>query len=255
MSRKTFIVLMVLCAALALSAFAIVPAVNYSVNGEREINVSFPQTAEMDNDVLTVYANYDSYGEDFEIAKDITVYSDSNSANELEFKSLDVEDGMYKYEFNTVEQPSRVYIEAPVIYVPTEIETRAYAVNGAETVHSTLSNDTPWIRVSDISTEVKNSIQYIMVHVEGDHGTMIPRSPELVISGIVYSDLMSSVTFDDDMNFESADFVFGIPASEGKASVDILDVSELRVSNAMTKAIPDVASTYTSSIAVATAIQ
>lgn len=44
------------------------------------------------------------------------------------------------------------------------------------------------------------------------------------------------------------------PASEGKASVDILDISELRVSNAMTKAVPDAASTYTSDIGV-TAVQ
>ena len=257
--KKTVIVTMLLIFALCMCAFAVVPSMELKSSNGDVIDVSYPITTTLSEDTITLYADYESYGVGFEIIKDIVVSTDSNFENIISIDECVIEDnGMYKYTL-TVEDPiDRIFIAPPILYMPTTINESYTNLNTYKNqdsiMTSNVSDEDLWFTVENVtlvevdkavtSNEIRSDtikmgqmessvVPGICVNVSGNNGNLIPRFPKLIANGMEYGGL-SSITFDNEMNFKEGAFVF-LMSDYNVSTVNDLESAKIVVSDAMIK--------------------
>ncbi len=213
------------------------------------------QEKQAQEDVVTIYADYECYGENFEIIKDLCVAVDADFNHTLELEGCSYNGSLYEYTFRAPKGTEKVYVAAPVVYVPAPLNSTTVNLSASDSSAMKQNIENPWFTVEEISmsevyyedattqtpASVKNSeetsscMPAVCVKVSGDNDTMIPRLPVLNINGQEYGGI-STVIFDDNMNFESGSFTFILPTNYENASASTFNTSNISISDALMKA-------------------
>ena len=201
-----------LCMFVLFSAFTALPRIWL---GEDQGEITFG-AAVSDGGTLTLYADYDLYGRDFEIARDIALSPDEGFSSTFRLIScLPQEDGTYKYTFETGGPVDRVFVAPPILYIPRDIPEVTAGLAGDE-VPVTVGSET-WFTVTSVEIgQPEDGRQTVRLLIEGTDSSLIPRLPRLSYNGEAF-DGTSSLSFDKDMGFTGGEFVFQLPAPDGGA--------------------------------------
>ena len=191
--------------------------------------------AEITDDTLLLYVTFDTNVDFFEIVRDITVASDETFANPFTLLSCIPDNGRYIYEFSVPDRQTleKIYIEPPVLVVPTEIDTVTFSPQQClEDQSMVYIQDEPWFTVSDISVSELDSTMYRVVVRILLESVNIPRFALMDINGLTI-EALSSMNFDIDGIFDFGEFYFDIPASGEEEVEEVLANAEISISDAL----------------------
>ena len=232
MKAKMKIVLLILlvCCTLLISAFTIIPSVTLSAGDGNRIKLSF-LNAKLENSTITIYADYNGYGDYFEIAKDIQVAADKEFNTPLRMLTCTVEQetGLYVYTFETECRVDYIYILPPVLYVPTSFSTVSADLRDSSTVYTNEGKE--WFNISSINVDAyqQGDFNIITVGITPTPDTvLLPRYPEIVCGEKKYGGF-SSINFNEEDVFNFGEFVFFVPSD---SIFDVLS-SSLEINQAM----------------------
>lgn len=227
-SRKLLVSVSVLAVCLlVLCAFVIIPMVRLTGTEQGQVDISYRNAQKIDNElILTV--SYDGYGDSFEIGKDIVVATDSDFSNPLRRKSCIVEDSNYVYTFEMPEPADSVYIEPPILYVPTEVSP--FTISLAEG-SSTTPDGTEWFSIESVETTGSTGGRFRVRIAIIPNTEDLPRFPELVSSEQRVGG-MSSLKFKEN-EFIFGEFIFYIPAITLEDAESWINNSSLEVNEAL----------------------
>lgn len=244
---KTAPIAIFIIIAILISASSSVKHTNLNTEQGDSVKVSY-MAATTTNDTLQIDVNYDSYGKSFEVAKNITVYTDPELTEELELINAVPFDDHYTYTFSLDEPIDNVYISPPTLYMPTEIDETS--INLSPSMRSSVAklNNEDWFSISSIDvnevepftgivsdpklTEIKISIE--------SYNETLPRYPTLAIGGQEFGGI-SVLYFDENGIFETGNFTFYIPEEtiQTNASSLLMNHVSLIVKDALTKTSAD----------------
>lgn len=189
--------------------------------------------------ICTLDVDYTAYGDNFEIAKDITISTDRQLQNKVPLASNSSDGDTYTYTFELDESIEQLYVSAPVVYVPAEITPITVSLYSDSTNGSKMSANSDSlftissVAVAENSSEDAETVP-VIVDVEPTNGN-VPRLPELVttsgsIPGITIHD------FDDDGNFTGGRFIFFVAAESASDAETLLNEASITVSNVLVRA-------------------
>ena len=209
---------------------AATPLMSANLNNEIDdtVQISYLSAVKEDN-TLALNVRYDDAIE-FEIAKDIVVSSDINFEDSYELLSVENIGGEYKYVFSCAEEIDQVYIENPVLYVPTEITPVIYDLN--DTALKMVNNES-WLDITSVKTENITDNVYQTVIIASPLGDELPRFPKLLVGDREIGGV-SLLTLDENGDCTQAEFRFVYRDNEGELNEMINDM-ELKIGNSLIK--------------------
>lgn len=236
MKRKTLLAIAIALIAAVFCAFAVIPTSTLKTSLGNEIAVMYPANAKIKDNVLTICADYDAYGDNFEVVQDIIVSTDPDFSTTLELTDVKVENTEYTYTFATPTDVDKVYVAPPVVLVPETIEPIVVALHNSALLKSKGVTQ-PLFTIEDISETTQElqsaastmekakaintkTFEAIRVKVKGNGGEIIPRLPMLKVGDKEYGGI-HTIIYDENNNFESGVFTFVLP--QGVSAEDIVN--------------------------------
>lgn len=230
--KKMLIISCVLIAVILVGAFAIWPSIRLKSDQGDSVDLAYTNAHEdTDAGVLTLYADYESYGTFFEIAIDIVVATDKDFTNVLRKTGCTVEESRYAYTFVLEESTDKIYISPPILYLPVEVETTSVSLNADS---KTKFDDQDWFSVSSIDTKEAGEGMFMVTVTIKPHNETLPRYPKLVVGGEEIGGF-SSLNFNEDAVFDFGEFIFYLPAESIETASSMLKDASLVVEDALIK--------------------
>jgi len=230
-NKKTFLVTCVLCVALALCAFVVLPKVSLKSTQNDTIDVSY-LSAKQNEDTLILSVNYESYGEFFEIAKDISVATDEKFSNTLTKISSTPKDNQYIYEFKLDKPTDTIFITPPILYLPVEVEPVSIALTSNNSSLTTESES--WFSITSVSVNEAEEGNYYVSIIINPTNEDLPRFPKLILGKESLGGI-SSLNFDENDKFNFGEFIFYFSAKDIDDAYDMLEGASLVVDQALIK--------------------
>jgi hypothetical protein len=225
-AKKVLLIAAVIIICLVLCAFAVVQIVRlYSDSGDK-IDMGF-EGAEVVGTELLLYVNFNSYGQDFEIGRDITVAADPDFENVLRPRSCTPDGSLYTYKYDIDAAVDTIYVAPPVLYVPKTIEPYTvplYSDEGGE-----------WFSISDVKTVKAGAGMYgVTVEIKPYNNTL-PRFPKLDIGDgtALITTGSTSHNFNSDFMFDNAKFSFTVSAEDEERLNEMLKTASIVVEDAL----------------------
>jgi len=173
---------------------------------------------------LTVYADYSSWGEFFEIAKDVIAATDPYFINVLQGSS-GPEDGSYVYRYALAAPVKKIYLSPPTLCIPETIEPVSAFLKAGETV---MLNGEDWFSISAVDIgKPQGGVCEVTVTILPKND-ILPRSPEVVMGSERHGGF-SSLNFNKEYVFDSGEFVFQLPAASAEELSKRIEKAELSV--------------------------
>ena len=161
-----------------------------------------------EENTLTVYADYSSWGETYEIAKDVIAATDPYFINVLRGSS-GPEDGSYVYRYTLTEPVKKIYLSPPTLCIPETIEPVSAFLRVGETVSL---NGEDWFSISSVDIrQPQGGVCEVVVTILPKND-ILPRAPVVVIDGERHGG-SSSLNFNEESIFDFGEFVFKLPAA------------------------------------------
>jgi hypothetical protein len=225
-TKKALLIAAIIILCFVLCAFAVVRIVRlFSASGDK-IDMGF-EGAEVAGTELLLYVNYNSYGQDFEIGRDITVATDPNFENVLRPRSCTPNGSLYTYKYDIDEAVDTVYVAPPVLYVPKTIEPYCVPLYSDE--------DGEWFSISDVRTTKAGAGMYaVTVEIEPFDNTL-PRFPKLDIGDgtVGITARSTSHNFNADFMFDYSVFSFTVYAEDEERLNEMLKTASIVVEDAL----------------------
>lgn len=224
-TKKVLLIAAVVIICLVLCAFAIVQIVRLFSDSGDKIDMGF-EGAEVVGTELLLYVNYNSYGQDFEIGRDITVAADPDFENVLRPCSCTPNGSLYTYRYGIDEAVNTIYVAPPVLYVPKTIEPYYVPLYSDE--------DGGWFSISDVRTKKAGAgVFSVTVEIEPFDNTL-PRFPKLDFGdGTSITARSTSHNFNSDFMFGDAKFIFTVYADDEERLNEILKTASIVVEDAL----------------------
>lgn len=231
--KRIIVPSIVLIATIILCSFTIIPTIILQSDNGDTVNLSYLDAiVDADNNTLTLYANYNNYGNSFEIGQDLVVSTDHDFNTVLKMTSCVLEKDRYVYTFAIDNPVSKIFISPPVLYVPADIsatETKLSSSNAKVTLGSE-----EWFTISSVETsEIEKGLFAVKVSIIPKND-ILPRLPKLVIDGKKYG-ASSSLSFNEEKTFISGEFCFFVPTESAENLSAMLESATLVVENALNK--------------------
>jgi len=235
MKAKTILIasISLFCCVLLLAAFTVIPRVRLSNGNNSHIDLSYLDVI-FEEDSITLRANYKGYGENFEIAKDIKVATDSEFTNQLRLTGCSVEQdtGIYIYKFALEGYKEKIYVKPPILYVPITTAIASAAVDSGSTVYTADGNE--WFTITSVKVDKYSDDFYtVSVMITPLQDTkLLPRFPMLVCGDNRLGGA-SATNFNQDDVFEFGEFVFFVEASSIEEISSLIAGASIEINQAL----------------------
>ena len=244
---KTYSILGILGATLVICAFITIPTIHFQApTGESDdIDLSY-RGADLQGNLLNLTVSYSGEDCNFEIGRDIVISTNSDLSSPLRIDSCREVDGNLVYEFkvdatarNAIAENSTLYIEPPILYIPTEIRPVTVALSEGETAplaaEARQNAAKDWFSIDHVTVnEASAGIYCVDIGITAQ-AEDLPRLPKLVINEERYGGV-SSIDFDDNGNFASGQLLFEVSAASAAQWEDLLKDAYLEIEDALIRA-------------------
>ncbi|MCL2366705.1 MAG: hypothetical protein FWC75_06615 [Oscillospiraceae bacterium] len=201
------------------------------------------ENAVVDN-IMTLRFNYESYGESYEIIRHITVATDSEFRQVLEWEHGDWHGGdwrEYIFKLDGREQIDTIYIRPAIIYIPTEIVQVSMPVALNASMSNTLNgssqrgvNDS-WFSIYSMDVDNIEYGLYRLSIMITPYTADFPRFPTLMIGGRSYSGAVGT-RFNEEGDLDLGRFTFRIQATDAETVWAELRSATIAVEEALLRA-------------------
>ena len=249
--KKLILVSGILCISLMLSigALAFLPSGTPSIHLESALTDAVDlhiASAEIGENTVRLYVNYDSYGSYIEIVRPMLVAADSEFTQPFTFMESiwSMEENQFVYTFEFDEQTfggrraSSIYVRPPVVYVPVEFETVSMPVAVGATMPVALDTSAarwgdPWFSISSVDVGELEIGEFLVSVMVTPYTADYPRLPKLVIDGNPHEVLVTHHRFDHNVEFIFAVFEFLVQADSVDEVYTMLEGAYITVDYAM----------------------
>jgi len=211
---------------------------------QNEISTFF-ENAEIIDNTLLLYINYESYGEFYEIVRPISVAADSDFTQMLDFKySSCFGDGWreYKFEISSRDQIDSIYVRPAILYMPTKIESVSMPVSLNASVSDVLNTSSraevcdSWFSISSIDVDqIETGLYKVLISITPQTDDF-PRFPTLTIGEKSYIGA-TSMRLNENGDFYVGWFVFFIQAINAETVNAELKNASITVEYAMMRTV------------------
>lgn len=133
---------------------------------------------------------------------------------------------------------STVYINPPILYIPTEITPISVPLVAGKTATMNTTDmtlespSTSWFSIRSVTTEAISDGSYLIKIVVDANAKNLPRLPKLCIGDAQIGGI-SALHFDANDNFDFGEFLFTINANSEKEALIMAASSSLSISDAL----------------------
>lgn len=175
-------------------------------------------------DTVTLTVNFESYGDFFEIGRDLIAATDPMLENRLRLERCVPEGSLYTYTFRTDTPVEKLYVAPPILYFPREIEPVTTALHEESAFFSA--------EIARLTEQETGTEAELLVRGERE---WLPRTLTLTIGGQSWENTSSEAAFDEELYFTDGYFTFVLPFSAEELA-SRLDEARLTVTEVLCRA-------------------